>query len=145
MPLEALTSRDAVLAAMAEYDRVGRDAFLDRYGFRTARDVLVVHGGRRYDSKALVAAAHGHQHPDLGPLRHTEFNGGRPTISKLEELGFKIERMSAGHEEEGEPAGDSLARFLELYPEAKSEAFTAGHPAALALKQAADAFRHRLP
>src|SRR4051812_41251227 len=127
MPLEALTSREAVIEAMAEYDRRGRDGFLEQYGFRPARDVLVLHEGRRYDSKPIVAAAHGHQHPDLGPLRHTDFNGGRPTISKLEELGFEVERMSSADIGENEPVGARLARFLQLYPDSKHEPFTAGH------------------
>jgi hypothetical protein len=58
--LADLTSRDAVLAAMEEFDKLGRDQFLERYHFRRARDYEVVHGGKRYDSKAIVGAAHGH-------------------------------------------------------------------------------------
>jgi hypothetical protein len=30
--LEELTSRDAVLDAIAEFDQLGRDAFLEKYG-----------------------------------------------------------------------------------------------------------------
>jgi hypothetical protein len=36
--LADLTSRDAVLAAMEEFDKLGRDQFLERYHFRRARD-----------------------------------------------------------------------------------------------------------
>ena len=39
LPLVALSdiTRDAVLRAMAKYDELGADKFLDRYGFAPAR------------------------------------------------------------------------------------------------------------
>src|SRR4051794_33342855 len=111
MPLEALTSPEAVDAAIAEFDEIGREAFLARYGFQHARDVVLVRNGRRYDSKPIVAAAHGHQHPELGPL---QLNGGRPTIAKLEQLGFEIERLSTT--DDAVPAvGPLLREFLFAY------------------------------
>jgi 5-methylcytosine-specific restriction protein A len=54
--LEELTSADAVLEAIREYDRLGQDAFLEKYGFRPARNCLLVHDGRRYDSKPIVGS-----------------------------------------------------------------------------------------
>lgn len=57
MGLGDLTS-DAVRKALAEFDKLGRDAFLDKYGFGRARDYFVIEDGRRYDSKAIVGAAH---------------------------------------------------------------------------------------
>src|SRR5205085_953263 len=33
-----VTSRDAVLAAIAEFDQIGREAFLHKYGFRPSRE-----------------------------------------------------------------------------------------------------------
>jgi len=44
----------AVLQAVKEFDRLGRVAFLDRYGFEAARDYLLIIDGRRYDSKAIA-------------------------------------------------------------------------------------------
>jgi hypothetical protein len=55
--LADLTSRDAVLAAMREFESLGRDEFLRRYGFGRSRDYELVHDGKRYDSKAIVGAA----------------------------------------------------------------------------------------
>ena len=40
--LSDLTERDAVLQAMAEYDELGRDAFLSRYEYGPARSELRV-------------------------------------------------------------------------------------------------------
>ena len=54
-----VTSRAAIESAMREYDDMGRDAFLAKYGFKRSTKFVVVHNGREYDSKALLAAAHG--------------------------------------------------------------------------------------
>lgn len=54
--LNDLTSRDAVLQAMVEFDRLGRTDFISKYGFRPARSYFVIHDGRSYDSKAIVGA-----------------------------------------------------------------------------------------
>jgi len=86
-----LSSRAAVLRALAEYDRIGQDAFLEHYGFGRARHYLLVHDGRAYDSKAIAGAAHGYQFPKLGPLRAADFSGGEATVaSKLRSLGFEV-------------------------------------------------------
>lgn len=59
MSIALLSKPEAVHAAMAEYDRLGREAFLEKYGFRPARSYFVEHKGRRYDSKAIVGVAVG--------------------------------------------------------------------------------------
>ena len=61
MPLSELTDSQAILAAVAEYDRLGRSAFLDKYGFHPARTYELVLNGKPYDSKAIVGAAYGYQ------------------------------------------------------------------------------------
>src|SRR5437870_2571932 len=91
MSIRTIT-RQAVLAAVDEFDELGREEFLRKYGFGLARDYLLVHDGKRYDSKAIVGVAYGFQHPDEGPLASDEFGGGRGTvIPVLESLGFEIE------------------------------------------------------
>jgi len=82
---------DAVLAAIAEYDRLGQEGFLERYGFDRARQYLVVHDGKRYDSKAIVGAAHGFLPGEL-PLGPGEFSGGEATVGRLlRRLGFTVQ------------------------------------------------------
>ncbi|MGW5678913.1 HNH endonuclease [Streptomyces sp. NPDC003860] len=79
-----------VLAAVDEFDRIGRDAFLTKYGFKPSRTYLLVVGGRRYDSKAVVGAAHGHL-PGREPLAASEFSGGREhAVKLLVGLGFEV-------------------------------------------------------
>jgi hypothetical protein len=74
---------------MREYDELGRDAFLAKYKFGRSTKFVVVDNGREYDSKALLAAAHGFQHPDEGPLPNN-FSSGEQTTSRLRALGFTI-------------------------------------------------------
>jgi hypothetical protein len=89
--LEQLTSADAVREAVSEFDQLGRDAFLERYGFGRSRTHFLSVGDRLYDSKAIVGAAHGYEHPQSGPLRSDQFSGGAATVgAKLRELGFEV-------------------------------------------------------
>jgi hypothetical protein len=76
---------------MTEYDELGRDAFLARYGYGPARSFFVVHDGKRYDSKALVGIAVGKQFPASGPLTASDFSGGEATVkAKLGQLGIEV-------------------------------------------------------
>ena len=92
MSLSDIISRQPVLDAIAEFNRLKRDQFLKKYGFRRSRSYWLVHDNQRYDSKAIVGAAHGYARPDLGPLTAREFSGGEASIRrKLEQLGFRVE------------------------------------------------------
>ncbi|MER8491704.1 DUF3578 domain-containing protein [Mesorhizobium australicum] len=74
---------------MDEFDQLGRDDFLTKYGFGPSRSYFVQRSGKLYDSKAIVGAAHGYQHPAVGPLRPEDFSGGDGTVRPLlEKLGF---------------------------------------------------------
>lgn len=92
MTLGDLSSPRAVVKAMEECDDLGREAFLDKHGFRPAESYFVVYDGQRYDSKAIAGVAFKYQHPEHGPLDSSEFSGGRATVKpKLESLGFTVE------------------------------------------------------
>jgi hypothetical protein len=87
-----------VLRAIAEYDELGAAAFLDKYGYGSARSYFLVHQGRRYDSKAIAGVAYGYEFPDRAPLRATEFSGGEAAVQPvLERLGFQVEDSRPGH------------------------------------------------
>ena len=92
MGLSDIKNRQPVLDAIAEFDRLERNRFLKKYGFGPSRSYWLVHDGRRYDSKAIIGAAHGYARPDLGPLKAGVFTGGEASVQrKLEQLGFTIE------------------------------------------------------
>ncbi|RKT56723.1 HNH endonuclease [Saccharothrix australiensis] len=103
--------RQDVVAAMAEYDRKGREAFLAEYGYDKARLYVLVHDGKRYDSKAIVGVAHKYRNGTA--LRHDQLIGGRATVGRhLVALGFRVDGMGApaggarsGPEDDAEPSG----------------------------------------
>jgi len=87
--LNDLSSADAVLSAIEEYEQLGRDQFLQKYGYRAARGYLLRHNGRYYDSKAIAGVAYGNQHGSA--LTWGQFSGGAATVSKcLARLGFQV-------------------------------------------------------
>jgi 5-methylcytosine-specific restriction protein A len=79
---------DAVRQAIAEYDQVGQDAFLSKYGFAKPRGYFLVHNGQLYDSKAIAGVAHKYL-PGRVALKPEEFSGGNNAAAgRLRELGF---------------------------------------------------------
>ena len=83
-------SRREILQAVAEYDQLGRDGFLEKYNFGAARSYLLVIDGKAYDSKAIVGVAHGFL-PGQKRLAAREFSGGEATVGRLlRRLGFQV-------------------------------------------------------
>jgi 5-methylcytosine-specific restriction enzyme A len=89
-------SRREILQAVAEYDRLGQDRFLEKYGFGAARSYWLVVDGKAYDSKAIVGAAHGFL-PGQEPLAAADFSGGAATVGRLlSGLGFQVTQAMPG-------------------------------------------------
>ncbi|MFJ2342376.1 HNH endonuclease [Streptomyces antimycoticus] len=94
MAMTDITRRE-VEQAMAECDLLGRDHFLQRYGFRRALRYLVAHDGKLYDSKAIVGAAHGFL-PGQRPLTWKQLSGGAKHAARLlTRLDFIVEDSGA--------------------------------------------------
>jgi hypothetical protein len=96
--LAELTSRAAVQAALDEFVRLGRESFLNKYGYGPSRDHFVIDPstGTSADSKAIVGVAFGIQHPARGPLRPGDFSGGDATVGALlQTLGFVVTHQGA--------------------------------------------------
>ncbi|MFB4316337.1 HNH endonuclease [Actinomadura sp. 21ATH] len=88
MDLSPIT-REAVLDAIAECDRLGRNRFREEYGFDPARQYLLHYNGAYYDSKAIVGVAY--RSVAGRPLKAGEFSGGRQTVGRLlTRLGFEV-------------------------------------------------------
>lgn len=76
-------TREAVLAAIAECDRIGQEAFLQAHGYRPSLRFQLRHMGKSYPSKAIMGVAAG--------LRSDEFFGGAEHLVKhATRLGFQI-------------------------------------------------------
>jgi MoxR-like ATPase len=116
MSIGDLSSRDAVLAAIREFDDLGRDAFLKKYGFGPARKYVLVHEGKPYDSKAIYGVAYGYQHSESGPLSSDDFTGGEQSVvQRLQTLGFDV----SATEEDSEPHAPRLFFFTAANKEAR--------------------------
>lgn len=88
--------RTAVLRAIEEFDRLGQDAFLQQHGFGRSRSYFLRHGGKLYDSKAIIGVAHGYSGDDRRPLLATPFSGGKATVAQtLRGLGFEVQVSAA--------------------------------------------------
>lgn len=91
LTLADLTSREAVLEAIREHDELGREAFLEKYGFGASKRYYIEVNGNLYDSKAIAGVALGKQYPERGALPNDEFNGGIASVGrKMAALGFKF-------------------------------------------------------
>jgi hypothetical protein len=112
-------TREAVLTAVVEYDELGQDQFLGKYGFDRARLYVLVRDGKSYDSKAIAGAAHGFL-PGQKPLTAREFSGGEATVGRLlRRLGFTIQ------------VGDALTTDVLVNTLAKLRVYRSGGPPAL--------------
>jgi 5-methylcytosine-specific restriction protein A len=111
MGLKDIT-RSEVGRATDEFDRLGREAFLRRYGFGKALRYLLLRDGRRYDSKAVVGAAHGFL-PGQEPLGPKDFSGGEGhAVGLLRGLGFTIVDNRSG--QQMTPVDELLDRVANL-------------------------------
>jgi 5-methylcytosine-specific restriction protein A len=87
--LSQLTSREAIISAIHEYDLLGKKAFLKKYGFGEARSYFLIHDEKEYDSKAIAGVAYKNQFGTL--LSSADFSGGHATVQKkLNSLGFVV-------------------------------------------------------
>jgi hypothetical protein len=82
-------TRADVLRAVEEYDRLGQDRFLAEHGFGRATAYLLIHGGRSYDSKAILGVAY--KLATGIPIGSQDFSGGvSGAAGVLRRLGFEI-------------------------------------------------------
>lgn len=113
--LARLQSPAAVQAALDEFSRLGRTAFLSRYGFGKAREFMVrdARTGQLCDSKGIVGAAFGYQFPEEGPLAAADFSGGEATVlPTLQRLGFEVIRI--GEDWNAEEVQATVAAYFEM-------------------------------
>jgi hypothetical protein len=88
--LRAEVTRDDVLRATQEYDRLGPERFFSEHGFGPSRTYELVWEQRRYPHKAILGTAY-----ELATgqrLAPGDFEGGKSgAVSVLRNLGFDVE------------------------------------------------------
>ncbi len=104
-------TKDAVVAAIAEYEALGADAFLAQYGFAPAKRYWLEFNGKRYPSQAIAGVAHKYISGSQ-LLPSASFTGGEASVGrKLRKLGFVIDAP-----EPNPPwSRDELILALDLY------------------------------
>ena len=109
MAFKDLSDPKCVLLALAEFDSIGRDKFLAKYGFHRSKRFMILHNDNLYDSKPVLSAAHGFQFGDA--LAASTFTGGLSgTVEKLKSLGFEIVNTDQTH-----PDKSDVEAALDLY------------------------------
>jgi hypothetical protein len=109
--IAALTDRNAVEDALLEFDRIGRFAFLEQYGFGEAKEYFLVTETGNYDSKAIFAAAYVREHGVQ--LSSDDFSGGKHGAARwLNDLGYTLEGLDS---KEGRLTFDSFEAALNAF------------------------------
>ena len=113
MTLHDLSDPAAVVSAVREFDKLGRDTFLKAHGFGLNAEYFLVFDGKHYPAKAIAGVAHGYQFGRA--LTSPDFRGGNRTVVRhLQQMGFTCEGPARA------PAWttDELILALDLYLDA---------------------------
>jgi hypothetical protein len=88
--LKTDVTRDDVLRAIEEYDRLGPDKFFSEHGFGPSRNYELVWQKRHYPHKAILGTAY--ELASGQRLAAGDFEGGKGgAVAVLTKLGFTIE------------------------------------------------------
>ena len=92
--LRTEVTRDHVVRAVEEYDRVGPDAFFAAHGYGPSRTYELEWQHRRYPHKAILGTAY-----ELATgqrLTPGDFEGGKSgAVAVLQKLGFTVNERSS--------------------------------------------------
>lgn len=91
MAIEDIT-REAVLVVLAEHDRLGLEAFCERYGFERAREFVITEKGQKYGTRVVTAAAHGRL-AGRSVLRAEDVVDDEIVNRRMELLGFHVSEL----------------------------------------------------
>ena len=94
MALEDITHRDMVEKALKEFDHLGIDAMLKKYGRGPSTRWYVLFEGKCYDQKLILRAAH--KLAGLGCLLSSDFKA-KNAQRRLSTLGFTVTDQCSGH------------------------------------------------
>lgn len=117
-------SREAVQQAVREFDELGREEFLRKYGFGRATQYALRIEGRDYDPKAIAGVAYGVDHPEEGPLPNTAFSGGTELSRAYRGTGFDVVRRA----ESSDDVRQLFKQILASYREARTRSWTGQDP-----------------
>src|SRR3954454_20523854 len=97
--------QEHVLNAIEEFEVVGRETFLGRYGSAEASRYVVVYRGREYDSDALARSAHGFAQ-GRSPRSSNLVSASKAIAAHLAKLGFYFRDVRGKSENNGHVYGE---------------------------------------
>jgi 5-methylcytosine-specific restriction protein A len=111
-----LTDRKHVQDAIDEFDELGREAFIEKYGGRKSLSFFLVHKERLYDSKPIVASALTRQLQSHDLILCNRFSGGDATVKRaLEELGLSVRKIAVADPSQRFNAGQRYHRKRDIH------------------------------
>ncbi|HET7852683.1 MAG TPA: hypothetical protein VFK91_08060 [Methyloceanibacter sp.] len=88
-------TRDDVLRAIQDYDRLGPEQFFSKHGFAPTTTYELAWEGRRYPPKAILGTAY--EFATGERLGSTDFEGGKTgAVRVLGQLGFVVKEKTRG-------------------------------------------------
>jgi len=85
-------TRDDVLRAMQEYDRLGAEGFFSAHGYGPSRSYELISDGRHYPHKAILGTAY--EIATGERLASGDFEGGKAgAVHVLGKLGFTVQPL----------------------------------------------------
>ena len=85
-------SRDDVMRAIREYDRLGPEQFFAQHGFAPTTTYELIYNDRSYPPKALLGTAY--EFATGQRLASGDFEGGKTgAVRVLEKLGFTVQQI----------------------------------------------------
>ncbi len=88
--INSIKNKNSIIQTIKEYDELGKENFLSKYGYGEATTYYIEHNNKEYDSKAIIGVSFKYEYPTEKPLLNSEFNGGIPVEKKLQSLGFIV-------------------------------------------------------
>ena len=119
MPSFQAVRPEHVLLALEEFDRIGAEEFLARYGFDAAGEHELVHESRSYDSLAVLGVAHLRASGELASSEDLS-GGAAGAAAVLRDLGF-----TAGEDAPAPDDPDASKDATEVGDEAARSAWAA--------------------
>lgn len=106
MPSFQAVRPEHVLLALEEFDRIGADEFLSRYGFDPQGEFDLIHNSSSYDSLAVLGVAHLRATGELAPPKDLE-GGAEGAARVLVGLGFEVDGEPEAEVDESETTVDA--------------------------------------
>ena len=95
MGIYDLNDKEAITAAVDEYNAIGAKSFLTKYGYSTPSSYFMIFDEIEYPLKAIIGSAHQYQFPEEGPLGSEQFNS-EMADRRAKALGFETLQKNEG-------------------------------------------------